>query len=124
MAVSKAVNLVNLHPAVGAVIGTVLAVSCLSCAARRPSAAQVAEIGKADAMLREGCFNCLQNALAIYERLSASPRATDHVARSAFAAAVLLTMRAKELGLASEPYMGRARALAARVPSSATSAFE
>jgi tetratricopeptide (TPR) repeat protein len=75
-------------------------------------------------MLREGCFKCLQDALAIYERLSASPRATDHVARSAFAAAVLLTMRAKELGLASEPYMGRARALAARVPSSATSAFE
>jgi tetratricopeptide (TPR) repeat protein len=84
----------------------------LGCGARGASPQLVAEIGKADTLLRAGCYRCLENALAIYERVARSPRAPVGAARGAFAAALLLAVRDKELGIPPETWLERARALA------------
>lgn len=50
------------------------AVIVAGCAARGPSPQMVAELGKATALVREGCYSCLKEAQAIFERLAAPPR--------------------------------------------------
>lgn len=88
----------------------------VACAARGPSPQLVAEMGKAETLLREGCYQCLQEALAIYERLAAAPRAPHDARRGAFEAALLLTVRAKELGMPYDTHVARARTLAQNIP--------
>lgn len=87
-----------------------------NCAARGPSPQLAADVGRADALLRAGCYRCFEEALAIYERTAASPRAPASALRGAFEAAVLLAIRDKELGLPSDAAFERARALARRLP--------
>ena len=60
-------------------------------------------------MVREGCYSCLKDAQAIFERLSAPPRPADGAARGAFEATLLIAMREKELGLPAEASLDRAR---------------
>jgi hypothetical protein len=62
-----------------------------ACAARRPSPQLVAEVAKADALFRAGCYNCLKEALAIYQK--------NKVGQGAFDAALLIAIREKELGI-------------------------
>jgi tetratricopeptide (TPR) repeat protein len=93
-----------------------LLLSSAGCAARGPGPAVVAELGKADALVRDGCHRCLENALAIYERLAAAPRAPIDAARGAFRAELLLALRAKELGLPPERWLARARERLASLP--------
>ena len=94
------------------VVGATVAIAVLAgCASRAPSPALLAEVGKADALLHEGCFECLQDALAIYERVAAAPYAPPDARRAAFDAAVLLTVRARELGLPDRAWLQRATAL-------------
>jgi tetratricopeptide (TPR) repeat protein len=57
------------------------------------------------ALIAHGCFSCLQRALAAARDQDDMPLA--------FEAAVLLTLRAKELGLPHDEWMAQARALAA-----------
>ena len=87
-----------------------------SCAARGPSPQLTADVGRAGALVRDGCYRCLEEALALYERAAASRRAPGTALRGAFDAAVLLAIRSKELGLPSEASIERARALARRLP--------
>ena len=96
----------------------IVAFGAAACAARGPSPALRADIGEAETLLREGCFRCLQDALASFERVAGSQRAPARAPRGAFEASLLLAVRAKELGLESEPFMTRARALAERLTSS------
>jgi tetratricopeptide (TPR) repeat protein len=83
--------------------------SLAGCAARGPSPQVVAELGKANALLREGCYSCLKEAQVIFERLSAPPRPAPGAARGAFDATLLIAMREKELGLPAETSLERAR---------------
>src|SRR5262245_30253416 len=63
----------------------------------------------ADGLIRRGCYRCLEQA---YEQ------AQQQGARAqAFEAAALLALRSKELGLPSDPWLDRARALAGADPS-------
>src|SRR5688500_18655294 len=48
------------------VIGIVVALSTMACAVRGPAPALIAEAGIADASLREGCYRCLEQALATF----------------------------------------------------------
>lgn len=66
----------------------------------------------ADAFFDAGCYRCLKQAFAIYERaLEASP--TNPRARDgAFVTAVLLALREKELGLEATGWLDRAASLA------------
>lgn len=99
-------------------LALLIAVSALlaGCAARRPSPAVLAELGRAQTLVNEGCYRCLLEALATYQRLAAAPNGPPDARRGAFEAAVLLLMRSKELGLPEPPALTRAKEHAAQVP--------
>ena len=87
------------------------------CAARQtpppaPAAAQAVSppvpIVDVAALIAQGCFSCLERALA------AARQQEDRAL--AFEAAALLTLRAKELGMSHDPWMDQARALAGDDP--------
>ena len=69
-----------------------------------------AELGKANALVREGCYACLKEALAIFERLSAPPRPAPGASEGAFEATLLIAMREKELGIPADASLERAAA--------------
>jgi tetratricopeptide (TPR) repeat protein len=66
----------------------------ISCAPKGPSAHALAELAKADVLLRDGCYTCLEEALAIYER--------HQHAQGSFDSALLISIREKELGIPSQ----------------------
>jgi tetratricopeptide (TPR) repeat protein len=74
-----------------------------ACAPKGPSRQTLAELAKAEALLRDGCYICLKDALAIYER--------HKHAQGAFDAALLIAIREKELGIPHESAMEYARTL-------------
>jgi tetratricopeptide (TPR) repeat protein len=74
-----------------------------------------AELVQADALVRQGCYRCLQDALAIYERAAATGRAPMAATR-AVDAAYLLAMRERELGLGQGTARARADGLAQALP--------
>ena len=84
-----------------------------ACAARKPSPALIAELGRAETLVSEGCFQCLQEALKIYERLAVVPNGPSGAQRGAFESALLLALRAKELGLPEDAWLQRAHTWAA-----------
>jgi len=87
-----------------------------SCAARGPAPQLLTDVGRAQALVAAGCYSCLTDALVIFERVAASPRAPLDVHKNAFEAALLLAVRSKELGVPEAEPLARARALATRVP--------
>jgi len=90
----------------------------VACAARVPpvSPSVVTDLAAADALMHAGCYQCLERALAIYERVAEMPRAPSAARHGAFDTAVLLAVRAKELGIPTEPFFRRARRHAASLP--------
>jgi tetratricopeptide (TPR) repeat protein len=101
---------------------SVCLLACLlaACAARRPTPQLLHDLGEARALVAAGCYACLTEALVIYERLAALPRAPADARQGAFEAALLLALRSKELGLPDAAPFERARAIAARLPAAAT----
>jgi tetratricopeptide (TPR) repeat protein len=95
---------------------TVLAVFVSACAARGPSPQVLAELGRADALLRQGCYNCLKEARAIYTRLSAVPKPPPAAKQGVFDAAMLIAIRERELGIFPRATFDQARQLAAALP--------
>ena len=89
-----------------------LLLSCLSgCAARLPPRDRLAE---SSAHLRAGCYRCLQDGLALLEgRVDLPSR------QRSFELALLVTARAKELGLPFAPWLERARSVAVTLPPAA-----
>lgn len=75
-----------------AVIGAILLASC---AARGPSPQVLAELAKAESSLRNGCYTCLKEALAIYQKHGATRAAAD--------ASLLIAIRERELGFPPSP---------------------
>ncbi|MGE3490443.1 MAG: hypothetical protein AB7N29_10590 [Vicinamibacterales bacterium] len=101
-----------------ALAGLVL-VSLGGCAARGPAPELLAEFGKAEALMREGCYACLTDAQTIFERLAGLPRPVPGASRGAFNATLLIAMREKELGLpAANTSLERARQHASRLAGS------
>ena len=90
-------------------------IGLVACAARGPSPQVVAELGKATALVREGCYTCLKDAQSIFEGLSALPRPAAGAAQGAFEATLLMAMREKELGLPADASLARARQHASRI---------
>lgn len=83
----------------------VFALALSGCAARGPSPQLTAEAAQAQAFFNEGCYTCLQESLAIYQKhllMKAPPLGT---AERAFDAAVLIAIREKELGIPSSGSM-------------------
>jgi tetratricopeptide (TPR) repeat protein len=98
------------------------------CAARVPALkpAELADAGRAEALMRDGCYACLREAAGIYARLvePASRKAPERVLRGAFETAVLLAVREKELGLSADASLARARELTPRLPAELTVLLE
>lgn len=66
----------------------------IGCAPKGPSPQSIAELARADRLLRDGCYSCLKDALAIYEREKHAKGLAD--------AALLIAVRERELGIPSE----------------------
>jgi tetratricopeptide (TPR) repeat protein len=89
-----------------------------SCVARtvRPSPAMLLDLGRAHALVNDGCHQCLQDALVTFEHVAAAPNAPVEAARGAFRTAVLLVMRSRELGLPGQDRLAVAQSWAERLP--------
>ena len=74
-----------------------------------------ADLAEADALVAEGCYWCLKDALAMYERLAATGDAPAAGLR-AIDAALLLALRERELGLGGGRALEHAMELADRQP--------
>ena len=70
----------------------------------------------ADALVRAGCFDCLQSAYREYDALRAIAAAGDAAAIGAVRSAALLSIRERELGTEDSGYLVRAREIAATIP--------
>jgi tetratricopeptide (TPR) repeat protein len=93
----------------------VLLAALPACAARTPSLAP-AELARAQALVREGCYDCLLEARAIYDAAPASRRRA--VQQPLFEIELLLAMREKELAIDPSATVARARAAAEGLPPS------
>jgi tetratricopeptide (TPR) repeat protein len=99
----------------------------LHCAPRSASSSsQLADLTRADALVREGCYRCLQDAAGTYARvMDRSARgAAARALRGAFDVSLLLAMREKEIGLDADASLARARALLPRLARPGTPAYD
>ena len=76
----------------------------IGCAPKGPPPQLVSEVPKADALFRAGCYTCLKEALAIYQK--------NKVPQGAFDAALLIAVRERELGIPAEQSTALAQSLA------------
>jgi Flp pilus assembly protein TadD len=83
---------------------TMIAAGCATRTAVSPAPVPSSFDDAIDALIRRGCYRCLEQA---YDKSQ-----QQGVRIQAFEAATLLTLRSKELGLPSESWLERARALA------------
>src|SRR6185436_9500973 len=67
-----------------------------------------AEVAKADSLLRQGCYTCLKEALAIYDKHAAAKVPIPGAREGQFEAALLIAIREKELGIPGDESMARA----------------
>ena len=81
----------------------------------RPGMALTADLARADALVRDGCYTCLTGALEIYERAAATGDAPA-AGLKAVDTALLLALREREIGLAGGRSLERAIDLASRQP--------
>jgi tetratricopeptide (TPR) repeat protein len=99
---------------------TLLALGSLllaGCAARGTPTTAAADLARAGRFVTTGCYRCLQEALAIYEQqLQRDRRPSLALRQAAFDTALLVVLRQKELGIASNAALDRARALATGLP--------
>jgi tetratricopeptide (TPR) repeat protein len=92
----------------------------VACAARRPLL-DPSLAGRAEALVREGCYDCLLDARDIYARLVADRRVATAATRL-FEVHLLLALREKELALDPADAITRARALVPSLPAAADAA--
>jgi len=93
--------------------------SLVGCARPRldptPDLRITADLVQADALVRQGCYRCLEDAIALYQTAAATGRAPMAATR-AVDAAYLLAMRERELGLGQGTARARAAELAQALP--------
>ena len=78
------------------------------CAAKGPPPQFVAEVAKADALLQQGCYACLNEALALYDKHASSKVPLPGARAGHFNAALLIALRERELGIPGEESMAKA----------------
>jgi tetratricopeptide (TPR) repeat protein len=95
----------------------VVALLATACASAPLNKKATAELAQADALVAEGCYDCLTDALAIYQRVGVG-KARPLVVARLFETEVLLALRLKELSLAPNDELDAAKALVAELPAS------
>jgi len=88
-----------------------LPVGLLACAPKGPSPRLLAEMARAEALQSQGCYTCLKESLAIFEKLRTAKVQPPGVPEKAFDTAVLIAIREKELGIPSVDAMDKAKSL-------------
>lgn len=78
----------------------------------------VADIARADALVAAGCYTCLKEALAVFEKHLQAKRQPPGLVDKVFNAALLVALREQELGIPGEESMAKALRLLATVPQS------
>jgi tetratricopeptide (TPR) repeat protein len=99
---------------------SLVAISCAvgACAQRGPAVivptgpTPQVRIAAAEALVREGCLDCLLEAFKVYDTLRTTPIVAESALEGAVQAATLIALRERELGLLDAPFMDRARELA------------
>jgi tetratricopeptide (TPR) repeat protein len=92
----------------------VAAVLIAGCATRSVAPRAVVDVARADKLTSAGCYACLTEALAIYERaLQSTRRPTPGLVQAAFETALFVALREKELGIPAAAAIEKARGLAA-----------
>jgi tetratricopeptide (TPR) repeat protein len=89
-----------------------LCTACASAPIKKPD--QLA-LDQADALVRQGCYDCLLEAKTTYARIAVG-KARPLVIGRLFEVELLLSLREKELAMDHQPALDRARALASEVP--------
>jgi tetratricopeptide (TPR) repeat protein len=100
-----------MRPLVCLLIGGLLA----GCSARQlaaPPPPPPLDISAADALFHAGCYRCLTDAYALYERARTFVTPHPDARSKAFSTALLLALREKEIDLDATPWIDRARSLA------------
>lgn len=87
----------------------------IGCASAPISKTATVELARADKLVGEGCYDCLTDALAIYERIAVG-KARPLVVERMFETNVLLGLRLKELAERPAEPFARAKALIAELP--------
>jgi tetratricopeptide (TPR) repeat protein len=101
----------------GAISGSLLLAGCARPTVLVPPPAPEVSVrlAQAAALLRLGCFDCLEEALAEYEAIRTMPNLrsgdVDAATDGAIRAALVLEMRQRELGMPDDGYLQRARDL-------------
>jgi tetratricopeptide (TPR) repeat protein len=81
-----------------------------------PAPTPAQRLASADALVREGCLDCLIDAFGQYDLLRAIPSAAEIGTAGAVRAAALIALRQRELGMSDEGYSQRARSLLLGLP--------
>lgn len=97
------------------VVALGIATALAGCASARIKKENALALARADARVLEGCYDCLQDARRVYERLAGGKNSSGIAARL-FETDILLALREKELGLDSRTSLEHARSLVPRVP--------
>ena len=88
-----------------------------ACASAPPKpAAPPVDLAKADALVAEGCYDCLIEAHDLYQKAAAIPRLRLSVLARLFESTVLIGLREKELALDPSARFAEATALAPELP--------
>jgi tetratricopeptide (TPR) repeat protein len=82
-------------------------------AAAPPARTPAQRLASADALVRDGCLECLLDAFGEYELLRTLSYARDAATIGAVRSAALVARRQRELGMVDEGYLQRARSLLA-----------
>ncbi|HEY2151537.1 MAG TPA: hypothetical protein VGH34_12055 [Vicinamibacterales bacterium] len=96
--------------------GVLLALVMAACARTLPPAAPTAptiaqRLVSADTLVREGCLDCLMEAYGRYEALRTLPGGEEQGTAGAIRSAALIALRERELGMADDGYLEKARML-------------
>jgi tetratricopeptide (TPR) repeat protein len=91
-----------------------LCLSIAGCASRSSVRLAPIDLARAETLVLDGCYGCLQEALGMYEQAASQPTPPAAALQGGFRVAVLLAVRAKELGLPEQPAIDVAHAWAAR----------
>jgi tetratricopeptide (TPR) repeat protein len=88
---------------------------CAACASAPIKKPDQAALDQADALVRQGCYDCLLEARTTFTRIAVG-KARPLVLGRLFEVELLLSLREKELAMEHQPALDRARALAAELP--------
>ena len=89
----------------------------LGCASAPIKPPDLAELDKADALVLQGCYDCLLEARDIYARVGVA-KARPFVVSRIFEAELLIALREKELAIDPAPSLARAKAISTELPPS------